>query len=339
MSRILQTIMREDFGESFVDDNVTEISVNRPGEFFTAQKGCSNMVRHENPKLDYARLKTFANMIATTTNQKVNQETPLLSAQIESEKYPDLYYRVQVVHDPAVYSGRIAVSIRKPSVVSLEYEAYKDMFGDVRAYTGLSDGDCALLDLYRDGRYWDFLKLAVGARKNILISAGTDSGKTTLFNSLIKLIDKDERIITIEDTKELDPPQPNTLQLYYSRGDQGKSKVTAQGLMEACLRLRPQRLFLGEVRGAEAFTFLNIISSGHPGAIATLHSDSPKMALDRMALMCLQANTTLSADAVKEYVRQNIDVIVQLKRTPSGGYGCDSIFYKGYEDEKNRAAA
>lgn len=335
---VLYKIMQDDFGEAFTDDDVTEISVNKPCEFFVAKKGCSAMVRHENPNLTYKRLQAFSKLIAAKANQSISHETPLLSAQIQSQKYADLFYRVQVVHDPAVYTGRIALSIRKPSVMRLDYSVYREMLANVKTYSAISEADRQLLALYERKDFWQFLKLAVQSKKNVLISAGTDSGKTTLFNSLIELIDHDERVITIEDAKELDPPQPNTLQLYYSRGGQGIAKVTAQDLMEACLRLRPQRLFLGEVRGAEAFTFLNIISSGHPGAIATLHADSPKQALERMALMCLQAGTTLTAEAIKEYVHNNIDVIVQLKRTPTGGYGCDSIYYKEWavRNEENR---
>ena len=104
--------------------------------------------------------------------------------------------------------------------------------------------------------------------------------------------------------------------------------------MEACLRLRPNRILAGEIRGAEAFTFLNLISSGHPGAITTIHANSPMGALDRMGLMVLQGDSTLTMDLVKEYVRQNIDVIVQMERTPSGGYGCSAMYYKGWEDKK-----
>lgn len=334
MSVLLQTMMRQNFGSAFDDDDVTEISVNKPQEFFIAKKGCKHMQRMEQPNLDYARLNGFIELIATQTKQKVSSESPLLSAQIESTKHKDLFYRIQVVKDPAVYQGRIALSIRKPSVLSLDYDIYHDMFDNIQVYDGMTKADKELLSLYEGKYFWEFVKRAVQLKKNILISAGTDSGKTTLFNSLIKLIDINERIITIEDAKELDPPHPNTLQLYYSRGGQGISKVTAQDLMEACLRLRPERIFLGEVRGSEAFMFLNLISSGHPGAIGTIHADTPELALDRMALMVLQAGTTLNTEQVKSFVRQNIDVIIQLKRTPTGGYGCETIYYKGYADKK-----
>lgn len=219
---VLYRIMEEDFGEAFTDDDVTEISVNKPGEFFVAKKGCAAMVRHENPNLTYARLKSFVSLVAATANQKINETMPLLSAQIQSLKYPDLYYRVQVVHDPAVYTGRIALSIRKPLIVRLDYEVYREMFSNVKTYSDMTESDKLLAELYRNQEFWQFLKLAVQVKKTVLISAGTDSGKTTLFNSLIELVDPKERIITIEDSKELDPPHENTLQLYYSRGRTGR---------------------------------------------------------------------------------------------------------------------
>lgn len=125
------------------------------------------------------------------------------------------------------------------------------------------------------------------------------------------------------------------MQLYYSRGGQGKAKVTAQTLMEACLRLYPKRILLGEIRGAEAFTYLNLISSGHDGSIATLHANDPINAIDRLTLMVLQAGTTLTSDQVKMFVKQSIDIIVQLGRTETGGYGCSAIYFKTFEDLKN----
>lgn len=191
---LLHNIMKVDFGEAFEDDDVTEISVNKPYEFFIAKKGCKGMQRIEQPNLSYKRLKAFADLIATSTHQKISDETPLLSAQIESIKHKDLFYRIQIVKDPAVYQGRIALSIRKPSIMSLEYDIYRDMFDGLKAYHGMSPADEELLGLYENGEFWQFVKRAVQLKKNVLISAGTDSGKTTLFNSLIKLIDMNERI-------------------------------------------------------------------------------------------------------------------------------------------------
>ena len=172
--------------------------------------------------------------------------------------------------------------------------------------------------------------------RKIHIVAAPGSGKTTFFNSIIHdCIPLGERLITIEDAKELRPPHENTLQLYYSRGGQGKAKVDAQSLMEACLRLYPKRILLGEIRGAEAFTYLNLISSGHGGSIATLHANDPLNAIERLTLMVLMAGTTLTSDQVKSFVKQSVDIIVQLGRTETGGYGCSAIYFKAYEDFKN----
>lgn len=335
---LLHDFLADYFKDFFADAKVSEISVNRPGEIFVARQGSHEMVRHENPRLTYSELIKFFNLVAQSTSQKISEETPLLSAQIPTVENPDKFYRIQLLRDPAVTKNTCAFSIRKPALLNLPYEAYQNIFSGLTQQKDESDDDKHLYDLYEQGAFWEFLRYAVLYRKNIIISAGTDSGKTTLFNALIGLIPLWERIITIEDAKELTPTQLNILQLYYSRGGQGKARVTAQDLMEACLRLRPNRILAGEIRGAEAFTFLNLISSGHPGAITTVHANSPAGALDRMGLMVLQGDSTLTMDLVKEYVRQNIDVIVQMERTVTGGYGCSAMYYKGWHDKQTRKA-
>ena len=165
-SILLHEMMSKDFGTAFSDDNVTEISVNKPHEFFVARKGQSHMEKCAAPQLSYGRLKAFIDLIATHTSQKVSDEYPLLSAQIESVKHKDLFYRIQVVKDPAVYQGRIALSIRKPSILSLEYEIYREMFDALKPYDGgASPADRELLDLYESGAFWQFVARAVRLKK------------------------------------------------------------------------------------------------------------------------------------------------------------------------------
>ena len=120
---------------------------------------------------------------------------------------------------------------------------------------------------------------------SILISGGTSSGKTTFLNACLKSVDPHERIITLEDTRELFPPQANAVHLLASRGDQGTANVTIQSLLEASLRMRPDRLFVGEVRGSEAFAFLRAINTGHPGSMSTVHADTPLGAYEQLAMM------------------------------------------------------
>lgn len=332
---LLHDFLQTYFSVHFADEKVSEVSVNRPGEVFVARQGSHEMLRYLDERLTYQELIKFANLVAQSTDQKISEELPLLSANIPTLENAEKFYRIQFVRDPAVTKGTCAFSIRKPSLLNLPYEAYQGIFSSLTQQKEESEQDKHLFQLYEAGNFWEFLKYSVIYKKNIIISAGTDSGKTTLFNALLSLIPDYERIITIEDAKELTPTQKNVLQLYYSRGGQGKSNVTAQSLMEAVLRLRPNWTLQGEVRGAEAFTFLNLIASGHP-AIATLHANSTSGALERMALMVMQGASTMTMEQVKEFVRQNIDVIVQMERTATGGYGCSAMYYKVWQDKQVR---
>ena len=121
----------------------------------------------------------------------------------------------------------------------------------------------------------------------------------------------------------------NTVHLLSSRGDQGQSRVTPQQLLEASLRLRPDRIILGELRGAEAFSFLRAINTGHPGSMATLHADSPAMAFEQLVLMVMQANLGMDRPQIMAYVKQIIDVVIQLKRNDNGQRIVSEIFYAG----------
>ena len=179
---------------------------------------------------------------------------------------------------------------------------------------------------YGKREFADFVRLAVQARKNILISAGTDTGKTTLLNAMLKEIALRERLVIIEDTRELRPPQQNVVRLFYSRGEQGLARVTAQDLCEATLRLRPDRILLGELRGKEAFTYLRTINSGHPGSITTIHSDSPQLAFEQLALMVMQGFPSIDKTLVIEYVRSIIPIVIQAKRA-TGRRFISEIYY------------
>jgi type IV secretion system protein VirB11 len=172
------------------------------------------------------------------------------------------------------------------------------------------------------------LEYAVLNHVTMIISGGTSSGKTTFLNALLKTVPDTERVITIEDTRELNPPQPNWLALVASKGAQGLANVTVQDLLEASLRLRPDRLFLGEIRGAEAATFLQAVNTGHPGSLTTLHADSAHGAFQRLALMTLQSDLKLTKAEILEYVRSVVPMVVQLRRRPTRGVS--EIYFRGY---------
>ncbi|KAB2843123.1 P-type DNA transfer ATPase VirB11, partial [bacterium] len=304
---------------------VSEISINRPQEIWVEKLGTfCGMERHQVPELTFAHLQTLAQLIAQFSEQEICEETPLLSATLPEG------YRVQVVLPPATEPGAIGISIRKQVLLDFSLDNYQERgaFSEVNKDAELRNVDQDLAEFFQAGRYRDFLEAALCAKKNILISAGTSAGKTTFLNACLKTIPREERIITIEDTREVMPPHPNRLHLLASRGGQGRAKVTPQQLLEASLRLRPDRIILGELRGAEAFTYLRAINSGHPGSITTIHADSPQLAFEQLALMVMQADLGMERRQILQYVRSTIPIVVQLERNPRGSRVISEIGYK-----------
>jgi type IV secretion system protein VirB11 len=158
------------------------------------------------------------------------------------------------------------------------------------------------------------LAMAVRQKRNILISGGTSTGKSTFLNALLREIPDGERLILIEDTPELQLRHENAIGLIAARSQIGESLATPDDLLNASLRMRPDRIILGEIRGPEAFTFLRAINTGHPGSMSTIHADSPERAIEQLALLVLQTGTQLRRQDILSYVEAVIDVFVQLER-------------------------
>jgi type IV secretion system protein VirB11 len=176
------------------------------------------------------------------------------------------------------------------------------------------------------------LSYAIKNKKNIVISGGTSTGKTTFTNAALLEIPHEERLITVEDAREVQLPyHKNRVHLLASKGGQGRANVSTQDLIEACLRLRPDRIIVGELRGAEAFSFLRAINTGHPGSISTLHADTPDMALEQLKLMVMQAGLGMPPEEIKTYIKAVIDIVVQLKRASGGKRYISEIYYKDAE--------
>lgn len=306
----------------FEIDGVNEISINRPGEAWVEKKGD---IYYENmPQLDIDHLKSLAKLVAQSTDQNISEEMPLLSATLPNG------YRIQIVIPPACEPGTIGMSIRKPSTLNLNLDKYEELGAFSKtAIEKVSDEKDVILNKYlADGDIKSFLKNAVLFKKNIIISGGTSTGKTTFTNAMLKEIPHDERLITSEDAREIDiKDHPNRLHLLSSKGGQGRAKVSTQDLIEACLRLRPDRIIVGELRGSEAFSFLRAINTGHPGSISTLHADAPNMAIEQLKLMVMQAGLGLPPDQIREYILKVIDVVVQLKRADKGVRFVSEIFF------------
>jgi type IV secretion system protein VirB11 len=291
-------------------DDVTDILINAPGEVWVETLGGA-MQRHFAPELTDAALWRLAGQIAAATHQGINREHPMLAATLPNGA------RVQVVAPPAT-RGAMAIAIRKHVVTDLGLDDYVSTgaFDEARG-VGLRDRsavDEALKTSLTSGDFAEFLRAAVRGRKNIIVSGGTSTGKTTFLNALVKEIPAQERLIVIEDTPEVRLTHPNAVGLVAARGELGEARVSAEDLLQAALRMRPDRIILGELRGPEAYSFLRAVNSGHPGSITTVHADSPRAALDQIALMVLQAGANLRRSEIIDYVSGVVGVAVQLSR-------------------------
>ena len=289
-------------------DDVTDVLINRPGEVWI-ETGDGEMARLLAPQVTETVLSRLARQIAGATHQGVNREQPLLSATLPNGA------RVQIVAPPATREG-LVLAVRKHTIQDLSVDDLSDAgLFDAGAKTAHSDGgDAALAALLKEGDTAEFLKQAVKRRKTIVVSGGTSSGKTTLLNALIREIDPCERLIVIEDAPEIKLSHANAVGLIAVRGDQGEARVDADTLLQASLRMRPDRILLGELRGKEAFAFLRAVNSGHPGSITTVHADSPEGAIDQIALLAMTSGVDLGWSTIQTYVRGVIDIVVQLDR-------------------------
>lgn len=286
--------------------DVTDIYVNRPHELWVETLGGA-IERHDLKSLSIALLDRLASQVAAYSHQGINREHPLLSAVLPGGE------RVQFIIPPAT-RGALALAIRKHQSADMSLDDYSRAGAFDTLRDKADDANVELAALYSKGDYSALLKRAVKLRRNILVSGGTSTGKTTFLNALIREIDSDERLILIEDTPELVMRHANAIGLVASRSALGEAVVSMEDLLGASLRMRPDRIILGELRGHEAFTFLRAVNTGHPGSMTTVHADSPERAIEQIALLVLQAGTQLSREDVVHYVRSSIDVFVQLTR-------------------------
>jgi type IV secretion system protein VirB11 len=287
---------------------VFEVVLNEPGEVWI--ETATGWTREAAPELTHERLMSLANAVASWSNQRIGRDEPLLSAALPDGE------RVQFCIPPAVERNKFSLTIRKPGrkALSLDDLETGGLFSAVRAPgVKVDDGLAALRDA---GAYKAFFKAAVSARKTILISGGMGSGKTTLSKALIREFDARERIVTIEDTPEFEVMCPNWVSLRYSKGGQGASKIGARHLLEAALRMRPDRFGFQELRDDAAYDYLRAVNAGHPGSITTIHGDNCRSALEQVVLLVKQstAGATLERQDVLNLLAVTIDIIVQCKR-------------------------
>ena len=294
---------------SLARDDVTDVYINRPGELWLETP--HGIERQEDSRLDDDALWRLSRQIAAATDQGISREHPLLAATLPSGA------RVQVCAPPAT-RGHVCLAVRKHVVPDLSLDDYLaagafDRVGE--AALSQAATDVALRTQLASGDVRGFLAAAVRARKSILISGGTATGKTTLLNALLKEAPGEERIVLIEDTPEIQLTHANAVGLVAVRGRLGEASVNAADLLEAALRLRPDRIIMGEIRGVEALSFLRAVNTGHPGSITTIHASSPDGAIEQLALIAAQAGTDLGREELKAYMRSVLDIVIQLGRS------------------------
>lgn len=286
----------EPFRSWLAQDDVTEILVNRPGEVWIEQRG--RMTSHEAPKIDDSLLQRLAEQVARVSNQGISRERPLLAAMLPNGA------RVQFVA-PTAARSHWALAVRRHCLLDLPLEAYSSgPLQPVSNIPGPSPEEDPI----------GFLREAVKGRKTILISGGTSTGKTTFLNALMREVPAEERVIVVEDTAEVQLHGPNDLGLIAVKGELGEALINTDDLLQAALRLRPDRILLGELRGKEAVSFLRAVNTGHPGSFSTIHANSTSGALEQLALMVVQSGLGLSRSETIDYARSVIDVVVQLGR-------------------------
>jgi type IV secretion system protein VirB11 len=305
--------------------DVTDVHINRPGEAWVEDH--RGFRREVCPFATDAWCYAIAKLVANATKQHISAEKPLLSATLPSGE------RIQIVLRPAAEWHSIA--LRRPSaqVWSLDELAAQGMLDgcvwvhdhgyefagdDDEAGIGeLDDIERGLLASLSAGDFASFLRQAVVSRQNILLSGATGSGKTTFGKALIREIPPSERLIVIEDAKELVVDQhPNHVRLFYSQGAQGQSDVSVHTLLVSCLRMRPDRILLAELRKDEAYFYLDAVSSGHPGAITSVHANSARLVFERVISMVREGpgGANLASEDIRRFLTLLVDVVVQFRK-------------------------
>lgn len=298
----------------FLDDvdaqGITEVCVNRPGEVWTECN--AGWVRHDVPSLSFQHCFQLAKLIASYNGTAIREDQPILSAKLPTKE------RVQIVMPPACTEKTISITIRKPSMLdfSLEELDQQGSFAYVKnASKGLLPFEHELLKLRDEGRYREFLELAVKSHRNIIIGGATGSGKTTITKSLIKCIPHSERVITIEDVHELFLDGfPNKVHLFFRNG--ADSNFTSQDALASCVRMKPDRILLAELRGPETLDYIDSLNTGHPGSISTIHANSATDVFSRLTSLIKKSPAGLTLDA--EYIRamclETVDIVLFYER-------------------------
>jgi len=318
---------------------VTEICINRPGELWIETR--AGWERIEAPTLNFERARQFCTAVVNESNtgQRITDTDPVVSLTFPTGQ------RAQFVIPPACDAEKVSITIRLPSkhtktLVQYDQDGFFDQI--IEQTDVVSDHDRELLELRAQRNYAEFFKRAVLYKKNVVVSGATGSGKTTFMKALVNHIPDDERLVTIEDARELFISQPNAVHLLYSKGGQSASNVTAKSCMEACLRMKPDRIILAELRGDESFYFIRNCASGHPGSITSCHAGSTSQTWDQLALMVKASaeGSGLEFAVIKRLLMMTIDIVVHIKAHAGRRYltGIDYDPRRGFSEHTGLAS-
>ncbi|WP_010117324.1 ATPase, T2SS/T4P/T4SS family [Acinetobacter sp. P8-3-8] len=296
VDRLKQKIIDEAIGlgpleELLANSLVTEIMVNAKDEIFIEQKG--KIIKSD---LEFTSNKAILDVIeriVTPLGRRIDESSPMVDARLKDGS------RVNAIIPP--------LAIKGPTITIRKFPEKRILIEDLVDYSSLND-DMA-----------DFLQLCVKAKKNIIISGGTGSGKTTLLNVLASFIPNGERVITIEDAAELKLDHDHLISLEARPGNnEGKGSVHIRDLVKNSLRMRPDRIVIGECRGAEALDMLQAMNTGHEGSLTTLHANTPRDAVARLETMIMMAGMDLPLNAIREQIASAVDVLIQQSRFSCG---------------------
>jgi type IV secretion system protein VirB11 len=299
-------------------EGATEIAINRPGEVYV--EAGPVWTRYDAPELTFSKCYDLAQTIASYTGQMIEAASPIASAQLPGGE------RIQMIVPPAVERDTVSLTIRIPDFKTRSFEEYANQ-GFFERYVwarpvkleerrkDLRAIDTRLMDHLTANQLGDFFKLAIRAKKNIAVVGDTGSGKTTFMKAMCQYIPHDERLISIEDVRELFLPQPNRVHMLYSKAEQGGSNVTPAQLIGSNMRMKPDRVLLAELRGGEAFDFLKLLTTGHSGSITSFHAESCALAGERYVFMCKEHKdaSIYNPDDLKRLIALTIDVVVHIQ--------------------------
>ena len=312
------------------DPKLIELCINPDGTVWGEMQG-DHFMRALDMRLTPHAAQDLGAQIASAANTTLSQAKPIVSVSI---LYRDRPIRAQVIQPPAVEGG-FAISLRFFADLPLDKIQLTYLFGSERSSEATRRArNTELRTVVATGDIEAAIAFCVSHKLNMIVSGGTSTGKTVTARKILSFVPEAERLITIEDAAELMPTQPNTVTLMADREARERS---ADQLLTATLRMRPDRIVLGEVRGKEAMTFLEAINTGHGGSLTTLHAETPQLAIQRLAIAALKTDVPMTYQDMIHYITRSIDVIIQAGRH-EGARGITEFYLPSVETEKTETA-